>query len=680
MKTIIGLFFLILGSCSSQKTSQVNFQKEPYQIEQTQVLSSTVQDLRSDMQLSEDQYVRLLKAVYEVVSPQIEDKNIVYDEELPVHLMPYKYRQSPYRGIGTAFAISKNRFVSAAHVFDLDAPSLVGPLKLRDINGKIYEVDQVHRYSQHRDLIEFSLKKAPPDVEPLKIASELRIGQFVFTAGNALGDGIVTRSGYITSFTPEPINGDWNDIRYSAPASPGNSGGPLLNKNLEVMGVVVRRTENENLNYAIPFSELSKVKKAEFFSQDVSTISFKKRLSKDWKFSFPLPATSSAITKAANEDYLKFYKGIKNDFNKKFKEDIFPTAPQLKKWTKENTAYELVGYVSKDTNDRWLTDSLDWDVVQLSVDRLMLIEKTQNTKTSFFYLERPPQTKLVDFYKDSKGILDVLLKQLSWTRMYAGRKIGIKSYGKPSETFEWRDRFHRKWLTSIWTSFFDDRILELNCLPTPGGVYCSFSSDPYSIKDLSRLITRTSADRYVIDYNGKIRDWREWAQLSEDWKLPNGLSNVELENKGIFSWKVDGYSGKVHSSDFKDDAELKLSFASTADDLFKLRLKSFSISDKNGDIQLKLGSYLKPDEGGNPIYYETWEKVIEQKPPYNGQLQNQGKYLFITNILDFSLAKNLKNKNKILSLPVASCSFLSSIGEQRMREICQDFIKNVQWK
>ena len=669
---LFGLFFLLLVSCSSQKYFS--------QKEQNQVSSPVPQDIRSDMQLTEEQYVRLLKAVFEVVSPQQEDKNIIYEEELPVHLVPYKHRKSPYRGIGTAFAIDQNRFVSAAHVFDLDSPSLLGPLKLRDINGKIYEIDQIHRYSQHRDLIEFSLKKAPPDVEPLKIAPELRIGQFVFTAGNALGDGIVTRSGYITSFTPEPVNGDWNDIRYSAPASPGNSGGPLLNKNLEVMGIVVRRTENENLNFAIPFSELGKVKKAEFFFQDAAISIFKKRLSRDWKFTFPLPTDSVTLTKAANEDYLKFYKNIQSDFNKKFKDDIFPTAPSLKKWTKDNTAYEYVGFVSKDTNDRWVTDPLDWELVQLSVDRMMLIEKTQNTKSSVFYLERPQKTKLIDFYKDAKGILDVLLKHLNWTRMYAGRKIEIKSYGKPSESFEWRDRFDRKWLTSIWTSLFDDRVLELSCLPTPGGVFCSFFSDPFSGKDLSRLITKRTVDRYVVDYSGKIRDWREWSQLPDEWKLPNGLSNVELDNKGIFSWKVDGYSGKILTNPFNDDAELKLSFASTTDDLLKLRLKSFSFSDKDGDVQLKLGSYLKPDEGGNPNYYQTWEKMIEQKPPFNGQLQSQGKYLFLTKILDSSLVKNLKNKNKIQSLPVVSCSFLSSIGEERMREICQDFIKNIQRK
>ena len=666
---ISSILFFILAACSTKSNSI---------LDQSQVYSSFVQDTRSDMQLTEEQYVRLLKAVFEVVVPQVEDKNIVYEEELPLHLLPYKLRKSPYRGIGTAFAISKNRFVSAAHVFNLDEPTLVGPLKLRDINGKVYEIDQVHRYSQHRDLIEFSLKKAPAEIEPLKVAPESRIGQFVFTAGNALGDGIVTRSGYITSFTPEPVNGDWNDLRYSAPASPGNSGGPLLNKNLEVMGVVVRRTENENLNFAIPFNELNKVKKADFFVQDVSVSYFKKRLSKDWKFSFPLPSGIPEITKAANQDYLKFYQNLQNDFDRKYRDSIFPTDSKLQKWAKDTTSYDLAGVIYKDTNDRWYTDPIDWTVVQLSVDRLMLIEKSQSYKSAFFYLEKPKKTKLLDFFNDSKGILESLLKHLNWTRSFLGRKIAIKSYGKPQETFEWRDGFKRKWMTSVWTSYFDDRVLEMNCLPSPGGVFCAFFSDPYSLKDFTRIMTRKSLNRYVIDYSGKIRDWKEWSHLPEEWKFPAGFSAFEFDNKEKFSWNLGNYSGKIQAKDFNDEAELKVSFYSEPRDLFQLKVKAFSLTEKNGDIQLKFGTYFRPDEGGSPNYFEAWEKILAHRPPYNGQVQAQGKYVVIMNVLKSE--NSSKNKEKILSLPVTSCGLLSSMGEQKIRETCQDFIKNIQWQ
>ena len=69
---ISSILLFILAACSSKSTSI---------LEQSQAYSSFAQDTRSDMQLTEEQYVRLLKAVFEVVVPQVEDKNIVYEEE-----------------------------------------------------------------------------------------------------------------------------------------------------------------------------------------------------------------------------------------------------------------------------------------------------------------------------------------------------------------------------------------------------------------------------------------------------------------------------------------------------------------------------------------------------------------------------------------------------------------------
>ncbi|MCT7094643.1 trypsin-like peptidase domain-containing protein, partial [Salmonella enterica] len=55
-----------------------------------------------------------------------------------------------------------------------------------------------------------------------------------------------------TSQTPEEQDGRWKWLRFSAAASPGNSGGPLLDKDGKVIGVVVMKSPDENLNYALP--------------------------------------------------------------------------------------------------------------------------------------------------------------------------------------------------------------------------------------------------------------------------------------------------------------------------------------------------------------------------------------------------------------------------------------------
>jgi len=82
-------------------------------------------------------------------------------------------------------------------------------------------------------------------------------GDHVVAIGSPLGlEGTVT-DGVISSFR-EMDGKKW--IQTTAPVSHGNSGGPLLNMNNEVVGVIsmgVNPEAGQNLNFAIPASELT---------------------------------------------------------------------------------------------------------------------------------------------------------------------------------------------------------------------------------------------------------------------------------------------------------------------------------------------------------------------------------------------------------------------------------------
>ena len=58
----------------------------------------------------------------------------------------------------------------------------------------------------------------------------------------------------LTSTTPEERDGAWKWLRFSAAASPGNSGGPLVDSSGRVLGIAIARSENENFNLALPLS------------------------------------------------------------------------------------------------------------------------------------------------------------------------------------------------------------------------------------------------------------------------------------------------------------------------------------------------------------------------------------------------------------------------------------------
>jgi hypothetical protein len=66
----------------------------------------------------------------------------------------------------------------------------------------------------------------------------------------------VVRDGLYTSDTPEDLEGRWQWLRFSAAASPGNSGGPLIDRNGKVVGVVLRKSPNESLNFALAIGQV----------------------------------------------------------------------------------------------------------------------------------------------------------------------------------------------------------------------------------------------------------------------------------------------------------------------------------------------------------------------------------------------------------------------------------------
>jgi len=198
---------------------------------------------------------KLSSATFEVVLAKPLSDPLTYEKPLPLELIPYRERTDKFRSIGTAFAIGPNRFVSAAHVINAGNGSQYGPLALRDASGKTYRVDKIIKYSSSEDYAVFSVINAPA-VVTLPTRSRPPLNTPVFAVGNALGDGVVVRDGLYTSDTPEERDGRWQWLRFSAAASPGNSGGPLIDRNGKVVGVVLRKSPNENLNFALAIGQV----------------------------------------------------------------------------------------------------------------------------------------------------------------------------------------------------------------------------------------------------------------------------------------------------------------------------------------------------------------------------------------------------------------------------------------
>jgi len=94
---------------------------------------------------------------------------------------------------------------------------------------------------------------------PLEVATELpRAGEPVLVVGSPLGLGGSVTSGVVSASERVLQNGQ-TYVQFSAPSTPGTSGGPVVDSHGQVVGVAssqAAQADAEGIGFAIPFSQV----------------------------------------------------------------------------------------------------------------------------------------------------------------------------------------------------------------------------------------------------------------------------------------------------------------------------------------------------------------------------------------------------------------------------------------
>jgi len=142
--------------------------------------------------------------------------------------------------------------------------------------GSIYTVKSLLGYDQDLDIaiLSTSCNSLPVEIH----TGDIKTGEAVFALGSS--EALTgTFSEGIISASERSINGV-TYIQTTAPVSHGNSGGPLINSNGQVIGIVsAGLEEGQNINFAIPISAVNSIDKenpvslAEIFKTHVEWLS-----------------------------------------------------------------------------------------------------------------------------------------------------------------------------------------------------------------------------------------------------------------------------------------------------------------------------------------------------------------------------------------------------------------------
>lgn len=619
--------------------------------------------------LSDETRKQIYDATFEVVVKKVNKDSLSYEKELPTHLIPYQVRNDKYWSIGTAFAIGPNTFVSAAHVFDLASESLYTDFYLRDHKGKVYKMGKVNKYINNRDMIVFSLKSHRVK-NHLKTHTKPELNIKIFAVGNAHGEGVIIRDGLYTSNTPEERDGKWSWIRFSAAASPGNSGGPLLDEKGRVLGIVLRKSQNENLNYALPIAEVLNAKKHRAVIDTRMGYSLENlQLQKiaDFKHSIKLPLSFQKLNKKLTAAYRKRGDELMHQVLRENRRNIFPHKNSEDMLHRTyNASFPHIIWKKEDGNFSPFKPN---DVYTSKLDKNGFLQYGKLGDTLLYRIRKPDNQQLKPFLKNGKQNMDYLLKAINYERNVGGQKVRITSLGKPVTTDNFTDKYDRKWVIRRWNIEYDDSAIVTMTLPTPDGNATLMRSSGLSNIASHLADLKVLADYTYVSYYGTLKQWKSYLALGRQY-LPSAVRKINMKYRvgKRFSFGspeiMMTFDNKVQ--DITDNSDLKLYFS-----FFKRKgdvvwdLASVSVGEsKDSSNGFQVVRNMRPSDELGDAHRTRWQRLTQQDFPFNkvSYFKNKGTHIGMVYQKD---QKDLSNKKVLYSV------FHSIEGKQEDKQIKQ---------
>lgn len=583
-------------------------------------------------------------AVFEVIVEKAKTDTTVYERELNWEMVPYAIRTDTYYSIGTAFAISRTELITAFHVIDLNAESMVyDRYFIRDSGGQVFEVDQVTAGSNERDFLIFTVK-GRTFADYFEFEPSFEVGESVFSIGNALGEGIVMRNGLILGTVPENESGRWNLVKSSADGNPGNSGGPLVTQSGKV--VALATSLRDNILYSVPAEailETSRNKLQYRLRTGSGHLVLANTSSRVFETTVPLPAhykaAQSRLVRASNRDYVRAM------------ESLFSAAPEY--LTGPNNLYLLNAAVSSAFPELEFVDKNDnnWNLSDLEVKNYTLPDDGRiglATVSSFniYKITRPLSTPLKPIDTDPKYIMDTILQNIRRDRTLARNDTyRILSYGDPMEVNEYQDALGRSWIAATWLAGFDDTVMIMYILPLPNGPAVISTWQTSSRRREYEWDLRKLCDHIHAAYSASFSGWNEFIAL--DSELPNEpqVNEPQVHEPPVryipgflgdfkFNWKsgaqeVSVESGTVSVSagkdvfEWTDLSELFIApswYRTGEESRIEFGVRQIVLSrDSRGREYINLYKNIKPDPrlGSSPA--ENWNDLVQAKYPFDGK-------------------------------------------------------------
>lgn len=562
------------------------------------------------------------QSTFEVVLPKQEPQDIRYEKPLPLELLSFKERNDEFWSIGSAFALTPDTFVSNAHVLTSGMGSALGHPRLRDAAGNTYVINRVLRFSLHEDYVVFQAQgaRAGKAFEP---ATGAVTGATVYAVGNAYGDGVVLRDGLLTSFTPEDQDGRWKWLRFSAAASPGNSGGPLLDEQGRVLGLVTARSPGENLNYALPIERVLAGSERQATYDVRSSFALpilRHEMVVEFKGSFALPASWEQFTQRLQQARDQHYEANQARLLKEHAAELPPGGRSSELLDNLDREHRLA-LIQQQPDDSWsLTAPEDEEDTRLDGGQVLSMGSFDDAGTFRWWRESgavDPAT-----YRDATAFMDTLLKGLRLPRIIGPQAIRITSLGAPRLQQTHTDRFGRAWQLREWPLGYADLQLVTLALPTPQGYsglirITTAAGQASAVSNLKLL-----ADYVHVTYEGSVEQWRAFVAQKD--LCPPFLLELRPGGEAGAGLKLAGLDVQLPSDLLQLDEQSMISvytaYRANKGSLVA-RPAGITVEERRGEDQSWVGVWAqtKPAANADPELQKRWRDLTARTGRFDGE-------------------------------------------------------------
>ena len=559
---------------------------------------------------------------YEVVVPRVENDKIQYEKELPWDKIPYQVRNDEYLSIGTAFAVAPDRFITAAHVLALEENSIFyRDYFIRSSNGDVYPITDLLRFHCEKDFVEFTVKGFKADDylefrETPYIANET-----VYQVGNIYGQGLVAVPGTILGDMDENRNGEWKYIKSSPPNDRGSSGGPLIDADMNVLGII--DFKDNNFSYSLPVGEIESSPEKKGFVDSEHAYKFslligEKSDKEAYSRELDLPLGLQEVKDSLSGGYMADYERNMTDFFSAAG-GLFPEGRGSMESLQNASTSSGIEVLYRNEDDRiWYFSSLDKNHGRLGDDGLISYSNIDGMV--YFDIDLPNNASYEEFYSSPKSVMDTLLEGISVSRNLAGDEIRIDSLGDAYREENITDKYGRKWHMDTWGLTYSDQVIIMMWSAVPYGASGVLCCVPSCQLDMWCYDMGVIADLLYVPYSATLEEWSGYLNHPESSYGPYADMSLDYVPDGDFSVKSKDFSLEFSSAllTVADTMMMTLTrdiYEENGDFVWGLRKVNISEFDKyNFFVSYR---YLKPSSKLPERFQKEWKDFIDGRHPYN---------------------------------------------------------------